>query len=158
MPESSNSKQRVEIDASVFGHRVVGTLTGRTMSTPDAGKPELAEVSIMRTDDQEGLVWVPKNTTAYLDYEVSVVVPVEGIASPTDAVLSTLDYLRSPRPGGITFRVFCPDDRVTYRVEAEQNESDDTWAATVVEAYEKPKSATAQPEVRHDLLPTPDAS
>lgn len=153
---SSNSKQRVEIDDKVFGHPVIGSLTGRTMSTPDADKPRLVEVAIMRTDNVEGLVWVPEADTAALSYEVTVLCVQDSHLSPTDAVLSTIEWLRSPMVGGITFTVFCPDDKVTYTIEAEQD--GDEWHAAVTHAAAPTSGGMPKHRPCPELIPTKETT
>ena len=150
MNERSNGIQRVEIEATIFGHPVIGSLTGRTMSTPDADKPELDEVAIMRTDSEVGLVWVPRDRTAPLSYECNVLCVQDSHMSPTDAVLSTIEWLTSEGVGGVTFTVESPDDKTTYTVEAEKD--DDGWSATVLHAVSRDKKN--QPVDRPDLVPS----
>lgn len=146
----SNGKQRVEIDRTIFGHPVVGSLTGRAMSTPDADKPELVEVAVMRTDDNEGLVWVPQHETTPLSYECNILCVQDSHMSPTDAVLSTIEWLTSGHTGGVTFTVESPDDKITYTVEAMQD--DDGWSAHVLHAVGRDNRN--QIVERPDLIPT----
>lgn len=148
---NSNSKHRVLIEPDVFGKSVAGTRTGRTMSTPDAHKPELHEIDL---DGSHGLVWLPDVVFNNMTYTVSVTCQQESFESPTEAVLAMLDWLRSGQTGGITFRVECDDDNVHYQVEADQHSLTD-WSATVVEANAPNYAKNGHPrEARPDLIPT----
>lgn len=153
MNDISNARHRVMVDESIFGHRVIGSLTGREISTPDTHKPMLVEVAVMRTDDGEGLVWVPKDKTETCSYEVEIMFHQEDFASPTEAVLGMIAHLRHAEPGELAFNVRCIEDNVTYSIMASRDQKDDVdaWSAWVTGASEPVNGKPPKP--RPDLVP-----